>query len=376
MTLSTGYTYLAYTPSMVGTYKIQAHFAQVQLIYTNTGNGGFTSGAYNYTASDSSVQDLVVQTDLVLSPPNVPLPSGYWQLPIYSTNYLWYSLVDNWLGATGGGYPAQPVYTTFNNTGPMAAHILWTKPIAFGGLSGGTQDGSPIRGDQGGGYNFFTGLLYQNKLTQYIIAGRFIYNIQPQINAGVRCINLLTGELIWENTTMPNIAFASAPTYNMGLGSGSLAYLWFSSGGALYQIDAFTGLQITRYTNAQSMSPVLWGPNGEIIVYTLNYNNHWLTMWNSTRAVQGSDPSNTTASQLSPTGGTSYTPYSSKERNWQTGIQWNVTIPTVNSVITRSRYRSHSHLWSTRLSRRRDCCNCQLFHKYNQSYLGRDRLRC
>jgi hypothetical protein len=102
----------------------------------------------------------------------------------------------------------------------------------------------------------------------------------------------------------------------------------------LCQVDAFTGKTITLYTNAQSMSAIQ-GPNGEILSYTYNYASKWLALWNSTLAVEATGSgSNTTAATLSPTGGQSYTPYSTLVRNWQAGIQWNETIPTVSAVYT------------------------------------------
>ena len=54
---------------------------------------------------------------------------------------------------------------------PSLAHILWTKPISFGGLSGGTINGSALRAGNTYGLNYYTGLLYENKLAEWIING-------------------------------------------------------------------------------------------------------------------------------------------------------------------------------------------------------------
>ncbi|MDR0373546.1 MAG: hypothetical protein LBI79_08340 [Nitrososphaerota archaeon] len=323
MSQPNGYTSMAFTPTKLGTYQFQAHFAALNLTFIDPGAGGFIPGLYSFTASESNVKNLTVTNTEVLPLPNTPLPESYWESPVYSTNFAWYVLKSNWLGGIGGNAPTA-------TTGPLSPHILWSKPLAYGGLSGGTVSvddsnvGSPILYDQPG-LNYFTGLLYQNKLTQFIINGYYIYNIQPQLNAGVRCLNLHTGELIWENLTMPNIACAQVTTLNMGLGSGSLAYLWYASGSNWYQIDAFTGKLITIYTGAQGFTPIQ-GPNGEILVYTLNSENRWLTLWNSTWAIQATGGSDARASTLNPQA-ESYQPYTTMVRPWNNGIQWNVTIP-------------------------------------------------
>jgi hypothetical protein len=328
-TLPNGYTYIAYTPTMLGTYQLQAHFAQLNLTFTDTGAGGFVAGFYTFLASDSNVKNLTVTSTQVSPWPDVPLPTSYWQNPVYSSNFQWYSLLNNWLGGVGGGAPT-------STTGPLSAHILWTKPLAYGGLSGGTvyvdsNTGSPLRDGNRPGLNYFTGLLYQNKLTSFIIDGYFIYNIQPQLAAGVRCLDLRTGALVWENLTMPNISCAQVTTLNMGLGSGSLAYLWYATSSTWFQIDAFTGKEIACYTGAQTFTPIQ-GPNGEILVYTLNSAGHWLSLWNSTWAIQATGGTNTTAGKLSPIA-ESYTPYSTYSHVWANGVQWNETIPTTyNSV--------------------------------------------
>jgi hypothetical protein len=330
MSLPNGYTYIGYTPTMTGTYQLQAHFAQVNLTFTDTGAGGFTPGLYTYLASESTVKNLTVTETQVTPWPDTPLPTSYWDNPVYSTNLRWYTLLNNWLGGIGGGAPT-------STTGPLSAHILWTKPLAYGGLSGGTvstddsNTGSSLRDGSRPGLNYYTGLLYQNKLTQFIIDGYFIYNIQPQLNAGVRCLDLRTGALVWENLTMPNISCGQVTTLNMGLGSGSLAYLWYASGTNWYQIDAFTGKLITVYTGAQSFSPIQ-GPNGEILVYTLNSANHWLSLWNSTWAIQATGGSDSKAATLNPTA-ESYQPYTTMTHAWANGIQWNETIPATYTSI-------------------------------------------
>jgi hypothetical protein len=338
--LPTGYTYISYTPATTGIYEVQANFATVTVNVPTFGVFGIAPGNYTFSASQSTVQSLNVTTNQVLPWPQKPLPTNYWSLPVNAENQNWYSLVGNWLnsGTYNGGSPT-------TNQGPISPHILWTQPISFGGLSGGLYEGSPLRAGNSYGLNYYTGLLYENKLAEWIINGYMYYDINPPGGMfttglpGVRCINLRTGQIVWENDTMPQITCAQVYTIDAGLMSGSQAFLWTTSGTTWYQYDAFTGNLITKYTNVASsmgmfgasalgLSPV-YGPNGEILVYDLNEGAHWLAMWNSTLAVQY--PITAANSQ-------NYEPSSAASRPWSNGIQWNVTIPTVAGSPSASIY--------------------------------------
>ncbi len=71
-----------------------------------------------------------------------PLPTNYWTRPIYGENNNWYSIAGNWLGLAASTFAATGMYNATGNynpytTAPNSAHILWTKPEAFGGIIGG-----------------------------------------------------------------------------------------------------------------------------------------------------------------------------------------------------------------------------------------------
>ena len=338
--LPTGYSYISYTPTTTGTYSFQANFNAVTVNMPTYSDFGAPPGNYSYSASQSTVQKLNVTANQVLPWPENPLPTGYWQTPVSAENHDWYSLVGNWVnsGIYNGGSPT-------TNLGPVSSHILWTQPIQFGGLSGGTYEGSPLRAGNTYGLNFYTGLLYENKLAQWIIGGYMYYDINPPGSMfvtgspGVRCINLRTGALVWQNLTMPQISCAQVYTIDAGLMSGSQAFLWTASGTTWYQYDAFTGTLLTQYTgvptsmgmfgpSALGLSPV-YGPNGEILVYDLNEAGHWFAMWNSTLAVQY---------PISAANSQNYEPVSSPSRPWSNGVQWNVTIPAQPSSPSASIY--------------------------------------
>jgi len=85
-----------------------------------------------FQASDSEITEVTVQADPIETIPLNPLPTGYWTRPIYGENKDWYTISGNWL-MLGSGNAAFAPYTTAPNT----AHILWTKPIMYGGIVGG-----------------------------------------------------------------------------------------------------------------------------------------------------------------------------------------------------------------------------------------------
>lgn len=300
-----GGCFVVYTPTMTGKYMFQAAFVGAVI---NVTSGSMPRGVYSWQASKSRVVELTVQTQPIEAWPEVPLPTGYWSYPISAENRDWYQIAGNWIGA------GSPAYFT---KAPSSSHILWTKQLTFGG----------IEGEMGWGVNWYTGLLYENKFSPRIISGRLYYNIwtgpsmfATNIPPGVICVDMATGKEIWRNESMPQITAAQILRFDSGFQAGTTAYLWAVVGTSWQMYDAFTGTLLTTFENASGgLSPV-FGPNGELLVYSLNGATNRLTLWNSTKAVIPVDPRETAAR---------YTPWSVKTRNWADGIQLNVTVPDV-----------------------------------------------
>ena len=312
--LPTGYSYISYTPTEIGEYHVQAHQPSVIVEYEKSGSGGFSVGNYSYLGSDSTVRTLTVVEEQVLAWPNTPLPTSYWQFPITAENHLWSSLAGNWLYRSTRNMACSPVYYT---TGPKTAHVLWTKQISFGGISGGR-----LWDENTDGLNYWTGLLYQKKFNPIIISGRLYYNTNPatENKPGLDCVDLLTGELIWSDPDFPVLDCAQVFTRIGGLGSGSLAYLWVDEGSTWYMYDAFNGQLLTQFENeSTSLSPV-YGASGEILVYYYRPQQNYLALWNSTVAFLGVQTPDDRKSE-------SWQPWRPAVRDWSDGIQWNVTIP-------------------------------------------------
>ena len=83
---------LEYTPTTTGVYTFQASYPGQTLT---------TAGAYFGLIEKPSVSEQVnitVQETPIQSIGSSPLPTSYWDFPIYATNYGWSSLEGNWLG--------------------------------------------------------------------------------------------------------------------------------------------------------------------------------------------------------------------------------------------------------------------------------------
>ena len=88
-----------------------------------------------------------VQEEPIPSPiDSYPLPTEYWAYPIEGQNTYWYTISSNWLGepyitsgvAQGGGTSGN-YFGRIQSDGlaPNSAHIMWTKPIQYGGVAPG-----------------------------------------------------------------------------------------------------------------------------------------------------------------------------------------------------------------------------------------------
>ena len=157
---ATGGSWFTYTPTMQGKYYFQTVFPG-QWINSSTLQRW-------YRPSTSAKAELMVQAEKIPPYPEVPLPTGYWARPINAENKGWWRIADNWLMTRyDASYPHFTCTDTFApyTSAPNSAHVLWKKPIIFGGIVGGPY------GDQ----IYYTGLSYEQHYDPIIINGRIIY---------------------------------------------------------------------------------------------------------------------------------------------------------------------------------------------------------
>jgi len=295
---------IKYTPSQIGTYYFKVSFPG-----QNITQRGVTTW---YSASESAKVELTVQQEQLQHRAYNPLPTDYWDRPINAENHGWYAIASNWLagGTTGPHGPR-----SYDNNGnhnpygvaPNAPHIMWTREIAFGGIAGGAT----------GDTNYFPGETYDRKFQPPIIMnGRLYYNQRLGTAGwqGLYCVDLTTGEELWfKNTT--TVTFGQLIDWQTPNLHGVIPHLWYATGTTYKMYDAFTGDWMLDIANV-SMGTMMYGPSGEILIYSLSGANNYLTLWNSSKVLE-----KTMAEwYYRPTG---------PLLDGNLGYEWNVTVPTM-----------------------------------------------
>jgi outer membrane protein assembly factor BamB len=321
---ATSGSWFMYTPTTVGTYTFQMHFPAQ---WSNGTSGGVPYN-YLYKSSDSPVVSLIMQTEPVPSVEGVPLPTGYWTRPISAENKGWYQVADNWLmrcyDHPSRGFCVTTAFAPYTSA-PNSAHILWNKPIIFGGIGGGKY------GDK----SYYTGLSYEQFYTPLILEGRIIYTEHGPTTStafGTHILNLYTGEeIMFLNNT--DIQFAQMLEIDNPNEHGLLPYLWYTTGSSSnstwFMYDAFTGRQILTMTNVTwgglggfNGGPTAYGPNGEILSYSFGGTaaDRRLICFNSTKAMS------------SRVGIDVWSPAYGSIIDGRGGIQYNVSVPFVSGI--------------------------------------------
>jgi hypothetical protein len=309
---STGGTGTVFVPETVGTYYFQTNFPAQWFNWSKNTNGG--ADIY-YEASQSEKLALEVDQTPRQYYPSQPLPSEWWTRPIDDQLRDWYTIAGNWLAPTRNEGPFIPE----NANAAETAHILWAKPQTLGGIVGG----------QYGLEEFENGDAYEG-LWGYgspVIIGGIVYYNNDKDAAPVKTVSAVdqrTGEELWNRALIGpdnvsrSLQFGQILTWNSYNYQGAFSYLWTTSGSTWNAFDPFTGEWEYSMTNVPSGTQVR-GPNGEILIYTLDSEKGWMTLWNSTRIVS------TDGSFLRNGQGTTFKALWSSPRNG--GYEWNVTAP-------------------------------------------------
>ncbi len=315
--------FFIYTPSMIGTYTFQASFPGQWINTTDSASTYQRHTEYWFKPSTSEILEVTVQQDPIeTSIEPVPIPTDYWERPIYSENKDWWQVADNWLmqgyDYAGRGPHSNTAFAPYT-AAPNSAHVLWTRPLWFGGIGGG----------QFGDKAYYSGLSYEQPYRPLILQGRIIYTEKDPSNNiifGTRCLDLYTGEELWYLDGI-DIEFAQIFDIENPNEHGLIAHLWSRSGGSsntTYQLyDGFTGIPQIQITNVSRGTTKL-GPNGEVLNYILSRGT--LTLWNSTKAIfaafpwQGIEP------------GGIYDLTAGRVIDGSAGIEWEVPVDTPGRI--------------------------------------------
>lgn len=325
---STGGTGISWTPNQVGTYTLTTYFPE----QIAPDVGGFfqanpPSGA-TMLEDHSEDLELVVQEEPVPTWPGQPLPTEYWTRPIDGQIREWWSIAGNWLGdqvSMDASPPAQTLYKDYNDDAPETAHVLWAKPITFGGISGG----------QTGAQGFDQGDAYEPKWTGAVIIGGVVFYNQFETTGSetglyrpVVAVDLHTGEELWNKQLLDldgnnqNLDFGQVFYFDGFNQHAVFDFLWTTgSGGTWNAYDTFSGRWVYTMQGVPSGTR-MYGPKGEIFVYTVNQGAGWMSLWDSARVVSPPVGGAVAQGSFNPQG---------QIYNAETtarGIVWNVTIPT------------------------------------------------
>jgi hypothetical protein len=288
----------AYTPSQVGTY--QFIFNYPGQVYAANGNGlsGSTMANDTYMPSIASA-NLTVQSTSIISTgaQGNPLPSAYWERPIYGLNTNWYSVASNWLGIGSAALPSvsSGTITGFGTgalinrfpgdaVGSLTSHIMWTAPLTEGGIVGGSAIPA--------GLNWFEGSAYENRYSNPIILNGVLYYTSVVSYTGVtagptNAVNLETGQLIWSRTDVPALSFGYIYDVYDANQHGVYPGILFTSNFAR-AFDAQTGDPLFNVTGVPSGTTSA-GAQGEQLRYILTNTGttanpaYYLAEWNSSR---------------------------------------------------------------------------------------------
>ena len=323
--------YVLFTPNVVGNYTIQSIYSTQVLAGANpppVPNSYSTSPYINDTflGAVSPTVTLVVQTQPVSVWTPAPLPTSYWSVPVTAENRLWSTLIGDWLA--GASYDMASKYQPYG-LAPTTAHILWTKPITFGGESG---------NQFGGSGSYYNGYTYEAMWSPPIIIQNYLYyNVLKPPEYGWICVNMETGQTVWtQNSTGPiqasgiayqQLSFGQIFNYDSPNQWGEQAYLWStytnSQGQSVWAMyDAFTGNWICNIVGVPSGTAAV-DSNGDILRYVVNTQAGWIAEWNSTLCILNTSPSNITAN-----GYWEWRPPLGQSVSAATGYSWNITLPS------------------------------------------------
>jgi hypothetical protein len=281
ITDSTSNQFYSFTPSQVGTYTLAFSFPG-QYVNTTSHLAGSTNENDYYLPSNATTT-LTVQEEAIKTVDLLPLPTEYWTRPIYGENIYWYSISSNWLGTGSAGYgtgaagcnapPGNPI-------GPETSHVMWTYPLDFGGITGGTIP-------EAGSTNF-EGSAYNGRFTNTIIMNGYMYYTKPVTFTGLTagetvCQDLRTGKIIWSSHVIPAISFGYIYDLDNPNQHGVYPPILFTANFA-QAFDAYTGCPLFNVTAVPTGTQVV-GPAGEQcrLILTNLTNTMYLSQWNSSR---------------------------------------------------------------------------------------------
>lgn len=292
---STGGTSTAFTPQKAGNYTLQSFFPEQKNPADVNSNGLVIPEGTTMLASSSAEVTLTVQEEPISGPTYQPLPTEYWTRPINNQYQTWQTIGGNWLLASNTANTYNRI-AYGNDFAPQSAHLLWSKPLTVGGLVGGANGVTNETTEN----RVTIGDAYQGKfLKSVIMLGNLYYDNYASTSKlhQYTAVNLHTGEELWTKTLLNNLTLTQGQLmqWNSINVVGTYPYLWATgnaetktllglpanAGTTRCAFDPYTGEFIYAIYDIPSGKSKI-GQNGEILVYTVNQAQGYMTLWNST----------------------------------------------------------------------------------------------
>jgi hypothetical protein len=358
---TTGVQFFSYTPDQIGTYAIMFNYTG----QTYTWSGDYQNDTFGPASATTTL--IVQQEPLPSQLDSYPLPSEYWTRPIEGQNTYWYAIASNWLnspyirtGATSTGGAGWGRYQP-DGIGPNSPHVMWTKPIQYGGVVGGNNTALP-------GETYYMGGSYNVRFSNAIIMQGTLYYQESYGNSGgggnYVAVDLRTGMEQWRiNATATGTSIVPTLGYLYAFETGNqhgvlpngllIAPVTVSGQGTVWRTyDPLTGVLTTmNITNVPSgsaagnLSPSsgstasTYGPKGEYLIYSLTNMgtttniNYYLSQWNSSNVI-GTNSGNGVGTWYSGTANASA----------RTAYDWNLSIPSLKGQWSVFRDVSYNNL--------------------------------
>jgi hypothetical protein len=311
-----------FTPDQVGIYTVKFYYAGQTYTWNQSTTPGLdaTSATYYgdvFTPANATTT-FNAQTDPIPEPiSGFPLPTEYWTRPIEGRNTNWFTVASNWYSVQTVANEPLGRYQP-DGTAPNSSHIMWTKPVAPGGVIGGNNSLGLIQGD-----TYYNGQSYATRaLNPIIMDGKLYYPLplsQARAGGGTVCLDLRTGQQIWyanlTQQTFGQILDYQDPNQHGGMSP----LLWYTSGTTWVATDATTGATLFNLTNVPS-GYTITGPNGELLIYQIDSTRKWLALWNTTMVWNGTSQA---------IGNIMLDTYGSL--NASKAYSWNISIPNLGT---------------------------------------------
>jgi hypothetical protein len=214
--------WMEYTPDQIGDYRFKFDFIG-QYFPTVNVTGGTYMSAY-YKPSTTGWINVTVQSEMVSSWQQLPLPTDYWTRPISSNTREWWVIGGSFppTGIVGdeANWPADTnkYMSNYNFTpyvqGSESGHVLWKKQFALGGIIGGPGGQTSLTVGGGLTGSGFPTLIYQGRCYESYQKPGTTMGTATVNNTYWKCYDLRTGQIYWDQPVVQSsTGSALVPTF-------------------------------------------------------------------------------------------------------------------------------------------------------------------